>query len=124
MNERKPWIGGALPYLAWLVSSALTVLCWAVLRTTTMAAAGAARRALAESADPETARRLRWAVAAVDPFTVFGLGLLGLGLVLAFEYIYRKAHRQGRLWRTFGLVTGIQAGLLLVCALVLALLRA
>ena len=53
-----------------------------------------------------------------------GARLTGVGLVLAFEYIYRKANQRGRLWRTFGLVTGIQAALLLVCALTLAILRA
>jgi hypothetical protein len=62
-------------------------------------------------------------VAAVDNFAIFGLAAVGLGLVLAFEYVYRKAHQRGRLWRTFRLTTGIQVALLLVCGLVLALLR-
>jgi hypothetical protein len=118
------WIAGALPYLAWLISAALTILCWAILRTTTIAVADAVRRSVSARAVPEVGRRLRWSVAAVDNFAIFGYGIVGLGLVLAFEYIYRKAHQRGRLWRTFGLATGIQAALLLLCGLALVLLRA
>jgi hypothetical protein len=117
------WLAGARPYLAWLVSAALTVLCWAILRTTATALADAVRRSIVPRAAPEAARRLRWSVAAVDNFSIFCFGIAGLGLVLAFEYIYRKANQRGRLWRTFGLVTGIQAGLLLACGAILVLLR-
>jgi len=118
------WIAGASSYLAWLVSAALTLFCWAILRTTTVAIADAIKRSVAARTAPETGRILRWSVAAVDSFAIFAFGIVALGLVLAFDYIYRKANQEGRLWRTFGLVTGIQAGLLMVCSLALAVLRA
>lgn len=118
------WIAGTSSYLAWLVSAALTLFCWAILRTTTVAIADAIKRSVAARTAPEMVRILRWSVAAVDSFAIFAFGIVALGLVLAFDYIYRKANQEGRLWRTFGLVTGIQAGLLMVCSLALAVLRA
>jgi hypothetical protein len=117
------WIAAASSYLAWLVSAAVTVFCWAIFRTTAVTVADAIKRSVAVRAAPEAGRTLRWSVAAVDNFAIFGLGIAALGLVLAFDYIYRRANQEGRLWRTFGLVTGIQAALLVVCSLTLAVLR-
>jgi hypothetical protein len=112
-----------MPWAAWVVSTVLTILCWAVLRTTIVAIADVIRHAIVLRAAPEAGRLLGWAVAAADPFAVFGLGLVGLGLVLTFDGIYRKAHASGLLWRRFSTVTGAQAGVLVVCSITLALLR-
>ena len=118
------WLSQLFPWLAWLFSSALTLLSAAILRTTVVAIAGAIKRSVAARSAPEAGRILRWSVAAVDNFAIFGLAALGLGAVLAFEYIYRKAHEQGKLWKRFGLVTGVQAALLVACSMTLSVIRA
>ena len=112
-----------LPWLAWLFSSALTFLCGAILRTTIVAIADVVQRSVSARSTPETGRILRWSVAAVDNFAIFGLAAVGLGLVLAFEYIYRKAQADGKLWKRFGVVTGVQAAILVACSLTLAVIR-
>lgn len=113
-----------MPWIAWVFSIIITILCWAILRTTLVAIADTIRNTIASRASPETGRLLGWIVAAVDPFAVFGLGLIGLALVLIFDGMYRKAHASNRLWRRFSVVTGIQAGVLVVCSITLAVLRA
>jgi len=119
----KRWLRAILPWMAWIASSALTVLTWAILRTTTVAIAVAAKEIASASAEPEKVRLWRWSVAAIDNFAIFGFGVIALGLVLAFEHIYRKAHSKGRLGQQFGAVTGVQAAILAVCSIVLAVLR-
>jgi hypothetical protein len=120
----KRLLSPVVPWAAWVVSTAITILCWAVLRTALVAIADAIREAVVSRSGPETGRLLGWAVAAVDPFAVFGLGVVGLGLVLIFDSMYRKAHAGGRLWRRFSTVTGVQAGVLVFCSITLAALRA
>jgi hypothetical protein len=114
---------GALPYLAWAVSSAFTVLDWAVLRTTIVAIADRISKLVPIEEQAARGWLLQWPVAAVDQVAVLGLGAIGLGLVVAYDYLYRGAMAKGRLRKRFLTITAIQAGVLALCGIILAVLR-
>ena len=116
-------LAAVLPLLAWLISSGLTILTCAVLRTVTVAVADALTRNASLLAQAERGQFVYWLVSAADQFSVFCLGVIGLALVVAYDYLYRAARREGKLLARIGLVTGIQEGLLLASWIVLALLR-
>ena len=112
-----------LLYLAWIISSALTALDWAVLRTTTVAIADAISKAVPIEQQAQRGWLLQWAVAAVDQFAVFGFGVIALGLVISFDYVYRTGLAKGTLKKRFGIVTAARVAVLVICAMVLFVLR-
>ena len=112
-----------LPILAWLISGALTVLDWAVLRTTFVALAEAINRAIPIEQQMASGWRLRWIVPAVDRLTIFVLGAITLGLVLGFDALYRAAAEVGKLKQRFIMVTAIHVTVFSVCSIILFILR-
>jgi hypothetical protein len=57
----------------------------------------------------------KWSWRAIDNFSFVLFGMIWLTLVLYSQHYYLKGANQGRLWRNFSLITGIQALLLFVC---------
>jgi hypothetical protein len=112
-----------LPILTWLISGALTVLDWAVLRTTFIAIAEAINQAIPIEQQMASGWRLRWIVPAVDRLTIFVLGIVTLGVVLGLDALYRAAAEVGKLKRRFVIVTAIQVAVFVVCSIILFILR-
>lgn len=108
-----------LPYLAWIVSSILAILDWMALRALVVAIAVRITESVPRQQQIESGWYVRFTVPAVDRFAVLVFGAIGLGLVLAFEYMYRTAAEQGVLKRRFGLITAVQVGVWLVCQAVI-----
>lgn len=57
-----------------------------------------------------------WTLGAIDRFGILILGIVGLAFVIFCEYYYRKGVDRNALWRRFGLVTGMELGLLICLA--------
>ena len=108
-------LSAVLPYLAWAVSSILTILDWMALRALTVAVAVKVTEAVPMDKQIESGWYVRFTIPAVDRFAVLVFGVISLGLVLAFEYIYRTAHAEGTLKRRFGLITTVQVAVWLLC---------
>jgi hypothetical protein len=108
----------ALLYLAWIISSMLTVLDCIALRMV----AGELAALIADTVPMERQAERGWflyqTLPAVDKFAIAILGLAALASVLAFDYIYRAARKQGVLGKRFGVITAVQVGILAVCGVV------
>jgi uncharacterized membrane protein YdbT with pleckstrin-like domain len=50
-----------------------------------------------------------WVVGAVDKFALFGLGIVGLVIVLFAEHYLSEASKKGTLYRSFAVFAGIEA---------------
>jgi hypothetical protein len=112
-----------LPILTWLISGALTVLDWAVLRTTFIAIAEAINRAVPIEQQIASGWRLRWIIPAVDRLSIFVLGVVALGLFLGFDALYRAAAEAGKLKQRFITVTAVQVAVFVVCSMILFILQ-
>ena len=55
-----------------------------------------------------------WAAKSVDNFSLIGLALIWLAVIIYSQHYYAKGAERGRLWRNFTLLTAIQ--LLVVAA--------
>ncbi len=116
-------LAGLLPILAWLISGVLTMLDWAILRTTFIAIAEAINRAVPIEQQMANGWRLRWIIPAVDRLSIFLLGVIALGLVLGFEALYRTAAEAGELKRRFTIITAIHVAVFIICSIILFILR-
>jgi sterol desaturase/sphingolipid hydroxylase (fatty acid hydroxylase superfamily) len=100
-------------YLLWIVSSALTVLDWIILRSGITGAAAVLAKAIPMEWQIKHQWYARWAVRAVDPCAVAILTILGVVSIMGFDYLYHDAIEEGKIKKRFGTVTAIQAGLLI-----------
>ncbi len=116
-------LANLLPILAWLISGILTMLDWAVLRTTFIAIAEAINRAIPIEQQIASGWRLRWIVPAVDRLSIFMLGIIALGLILGFDSLYRTASEAGKLKQRFMIVTAIHVAVFVVCSIILLIFR-
>ena len=111
MDERRLQPGQvALFVLLWIVSSALSILDWVVLRAAITAVSAAWANAVPIEAQIERQWYLRWTVRAVDPCAVAVLTVLAFVSIVGFDSLYRSAIWKGKIGKTFGLVTAIQVG--------------
>jgi hypothetical protein len=108
-------------YLLWIVSSALSVLDWFLLRSALTAVASAIANAIPMEVQIRRQWYARWVVRAVDPCATAVLSVLLLVSIILFDYLYRAAIAKGTIKKRFGLVTGIQAGILIVSAIAVAI---
>jgi len=108
-------------YLLWIVSSALSVLDWFLLRSALTAVASAIANAIPMEVQIRRQWYARWVVRAVDPCATAVLSVLLLVSIILFDYLYRAAIEKGTIKKRFGLVTGIQAGILIVSAIAVAI---
>ena len=112
-----------LPFLTWIISSILTVIDVAVLRTTIVTIADAINRAIPIEDQVQRGWLLRWPVSAIDQFAILILGAVALGLVISFDFIYRTALQKGTLKHRFALVTTVQIAVFIACGIVLVVLK-
>jgi hypothetical protein len=108
-------LDSVLPILAWLVSIILTILDWLAVRELVVAIAIRATQAVPMEQQIKRGWFVHNIIPAIDRFAVLGCGVIGFGLVMVFEYIYRNAQAKGVLARRFCLFTGIQVGVYIVC---------
>jgi len=104
-----------LPYLAWIISGVLTILDWMALRELVIAITVKIAKTVPMEKQIERGWFLHSIIPVVDRSAVLVLGIIGLGLVLSLDYIYRAGLAKGVLRKRFGLVTAIQVGVWVVC---------
>jgi hypothetical protein len=108
-------------YLLWIVSSALSVLDWFLLRSALTAVASAIANAIPMEVQIRRQWYARWVVRAVDPCATAVLSVLLLVSIILFDYLYRAAIEKGTIKKRFSTVTGIQVGILIVSAIAVAI---
>jgi hypothetical protein len=108
-------------YAAWFFSSALSVADWLMLRSALTAVAAAITKSVSMEAQVERGWYLHWTLPAVDMFALVILGIIGMVSIMGFEYLYRSGIQKGKMKKRFGIVTGIQAGLLAISAITIAI---
>jgi hypothetical protein len=106
-------------YLLWIISSALSVLNWLALRAATVALVDWIERLVPMERQIERGWYLRWVTRAADPCSLAVFSIFALASIIGFDYLYRAAIEKGTIKKRFGLVTGIQAGILVACGIVL-----
>ncbi len=106
-----------LPYLAWPISAALTILDWIAIRELIVSIAIRATEIVPFEEQVLSGFLHKWAIPAVDGFGILLCGIVAFGLVLAFDPIYRRAQEQGVLAKRFALITGVQVVVFIVCGL-------
>lgn len=116
------YLSPVLPFLAWLFSSVLIVPDWVAVRELVVVASMRVTGTVSFERQAESGWFVHSIVPAVDRFAVLVFGVVGLALVLAFDYIYRAAWKKARLMRQFSLITGIQVGVFLTCRVLLIIL--
>ncbi len=99
-------------YLLWIVSGALSVLDWLVLRAATTAVAAAIAESVPIEVQIERHWFLRWPVAAIDKFALACFGIVAMVFVMSLDYLYRDALIKGKIKRRFAAVTAVQVGIL------------
>lgn len=101
-------------YLLWIISSALSILDWALIRAAVTSLAAVIAAAIPIEFQLRRQWSAGWALRAVDPCTVAILTILVLASIISFDYLYRDGLIKGTIKRRFGIVTSVQAGLLIV----------
>ena len=115
MSEPKLKPRQFLPFYGlWLISAALSIADWLMLRAALTAIAAAVANSVPIERQISGQWYLRWAVGAVDKFAWLILGIIAILSVMSFEFIYRTGLIRGKIKRRFASVTGIQVGLLLL----------
>jgi hypothetical protein len=109
------WILGVMPYLAWPVSSLLTILDWIAVRDLIIGISIKATEITPFDQQVQSGFLHKWVIPAVDGFSALLCGIGAFGLVLAFEPVYRKAQQKGVLLRRFATITGLQIAVIVAC---------
>jgi hypothetical protein len=107
--------------LLWAVSSLLTVLCGIVLRSAASSVAAVIANAVPIEWQIENQWYLRWTVRAVDPCSVAILTILGFVSIIGFDFLYRDGFWKGTIRKKFITVTAIQAAILALGWLAIAI---
>jgi len=105
------------PFVAWIVSGILTVLDWVAVRELVVAITVRATETVPFEQQVESGFLLRWIIPAIDRFAILGCGVIGLALVIAFDYVYRRAQAQGVLLKRFARITAVQVVVYVLCKL-------
>jgi hypothetical protein len=106
-------------YLMWIISGALSVVCWMMLRAATVSIVALIERLVPMERQIESGWYLRWVVRASDPCSLVVFSIFALASIILFDFLYRTAIGKGTIKRVFFTVTGIQVGIILLCALTL-----
>lgn len=115
MSEKKLKPAQYAPFiLLWIVSAALSLADWFVLRRALVAVAAAIAQAVPVERQIERQWFLRWPVAALDKFALVICGILAMISIMAFEWIYRDGFIKGTIRKRVAIVMGIQVGLLVL----------
>jgi hypothetical protein len=101
-------------YLLWIVSGALTIITGLVARQAITAVTAALGEAVPMEWQIEREWFTRWIVRAVDPFAIAILSVLAFSTIIALDYLYRNAILKKTVKKTFGIVTAVQLGILIV----------
>lgn len=113
MSEPKLKPRQFLPFYGlWLISAALSIADWLLLRAALTAIAAAIADSVPIEKQISGHWYLRWMVEAVDKFAWLILGIIAVLSVMSFEFIYRTGLIKGKIKKRFATVTGIQVGLL------------
>jgi len=107
--------------LLWFVSGILSVLGWIALRAAITAVAAAVANAVPIEWQVAHQWYLRWTVRAADPCSIVVLTVLAFLTILGVDPLYRNALRKGTIRKTFLIVTAIQAGILLLSGVAVAI---
>lgn len=114
---KRSWVHYSLAFALWLVSTALTVLNIILLRRALLAAFITVSE---KGGDLRSTGALNhWTVEALDQFGILLVSALGLIFVLFCEPFYRNGIECECLAKRFLRVTAVQAGLLIVSAMML-----
>jgi hypothetical protein len=103
----------------WIISGALSVVCWMALRAATVSVVALIERLVPMERQIESGWYLRWVVRAADPCSLAVFSVFALASIILFDYLYRTAIKKGTIKRVFLSVTGIQVGIIVVCAVTL-----
>lgn len=106
-------------YLLWLTSMVMTVLDVLLMRA---AIAAIVAPLLAQVPWEYQIKHLwfaRFSLPAIDSWFLALGGLAAFALIIFLDYHYRAAILQGRIAKTFGVVTAVQAGILLLSVIVI-----
>jgi hypothetical protein len=109
MNQNRPIAHYVLAYLCWFVSTALAVLILNLARETILLALTVRGASLTDSREAFY-QSLR--AGSVAQWSWLFVGLITIGLLVGFEHLYRGAAHTNTVWRSFFLVTGIEAAVL------------
>lgn len=101
-------------YLAWIISSSLSIVDGFVLRSAIIGVASVIGQAVPMEWQIEHHWYMRWVVRAVDPFATAILTILVFASILIFDYLYHSAIEKGTFKRKFTRVTIVQASLLVL----------
>ena len=105
----------------WIGSSILSLVDWWMLRTATTALAAAIAESVPIEVQIERQWYLRWVAAASAPFAWVCIGIVAILSIFGFEALYRDGLIKGKARKRFGVVTAIQAGLLVLSVLTIAI---
>ena len=122
MSEKKLKPRQFLPFYGlWIISAVLSIADWLILRAALTAVAAAIADAVPIERQISGHWYLRWVVEAVDKFAWLILGIIAVLSVMAFEFIYRDGLIKGKARKRFSVVTAVQAGLLVLAVLTIAI---
>jgi hypothetical protein len=103
-----------LYYVLWFVSSVVSIADWIALRAMITSIAAAIGGQIPMEFQIEHQWYVRWTVAAVDPCFVAILTILALVSIIGLDYLYQDAVAKGTIKKRFGIVTAVQASILVV----------
>ncbi len=101
-------------YLLWIISSSVSIMCGFIWRAAITSLAAVIVAQVPIEWQIESQWYLRWVVSGLDPIAVAFLTILVFISITVFDYLYRAAIEKKTVRKTFGLVTSIQAGILVV----------
>ena len=120
MSEKKLKPRQFFPFYGlWLISAALSIADWLILRAALTSVAAAIADSVPIERQISGNWYLRWMVEAVDKFAWLILGILAMLSVMSFEFIYRTGLIKGKIKRRFATVTSIQVSLLILSQVVI-----
>jgi len=102
-------------YLLWIVSSALTVIDGLLLRSAITAIAAPALESVSWEYQMEHLWFARFTLTAIDSWVLALLGIVALSCIISFDYLYRSAIIKQTIKKTFGIITAIQVGIIVLC---------
>jgi hypothetical protein len=110
-------------YALMILSGILCVLDALALRSAISAVVAAIANAIPMEVQIERQWYLKWTVGTVDKFALAILGIAAVLGIMALDYVYHDALFKGRIKKRFATVTAIQAGVLIVSALIVWIIR-
>ena len=102
-------------YLLWIVSSALTVIDVLMLRTAITAVVAPILDSVPWEKQIEHMWFARFTLPAIDSWFLAIGSIVALSCIISLDYLYRTAIIKNTVKKTFGTITAIQAGIIVIC---------